>query len=65
MFVDRRFRGACCLLHQGDELALREKMAGYIGVQWTWLANGEWETIGEEAGQWQMCGWSKVEEREV
>jgi hypothetical protein len=28
--VDRRFRGAYCLHHQGDEYAAREKIAGYI-----------------------------------
>jgi hypothetical protein len=34
--VDRRFRGAYCLHHQGDESALLEKIAGCIGVQVDW-----------------------------
>jgi hypothetical protein len=29
------------------------------------LTNGEWATVGEEAGQWQMGGQSTVEEREA
>jgi hypothetical protein len=29
----------------------------------TGLTNGEWVTIGEEVGHWQMGGWSIVEKR--
>jgi hypothetical protein len=42
--VDRRFRGACCLHRRGDDRALREKIAGYMGVQVDW------------ANQWGMGG---------
>jgi hypothetical protein len=34
MFVDRRFRGAYCLHHQGW-VSLERKDRGYKGVQWT------------------------------
>jgi hypothetical protein len=62
--VDQHFRGAYCLHHQGDECALREKVAGYIGVQVDWADQWGMVMIGEEVGQWQMGGWSVVEERE-
>jgi hypothetical protein len=37
--VDRGFRGAYCLHHQGDEQALRERIAGYIGYRLCGLYN--------------------------
>jgi hypothetical protein len=40
IIVDRRFRGMCCLHHQGL-VSLARKDRGYIGVQWTGLANRE------------------------
>jgi hypothetical protein len=52
--VDRRFTGACCLHHQDDKWAYREKVAGYIGVKWNGLTIGEWVTISEEVCQWQI-----------
>jgi hypothetical protein len=45
IIVDRRFRGTCCLHHQGW-VGLARKDGGYIGVHWTGLANREWESTG-------------------
>jgi hypothetical protein len=57
--VDRRFWGAYCLHHQGDEWALREKIAGYIGPSGLgWPGDDRWQS-GSIAD-----GWSTVEERE-
>jgi hypothetical protein len=42
IIFDQRFRGAYCLHHQGW-VSLARKDRSYIGVQWTGLANREWE----------------------
>jgi hypothetical protein len=36
------------LHHQGDEWALREKIAGYVGVQVDWADQWEVGDVGEE-----------------
>jgi hypothetical protein len=63
--VNRRFRCAYCLHHQGDEWALREKITGYAGVQVYWA--DQWGMGDDGWGSGPMTeGWAvqSIRERE-
>jgi hypothetical protein len=61
--VDRRFRGVCCLHHQGDDWGLHEKIAGCIGVQVDWA--DQWGMGDYRWGSGPMSdGWAVRSRRE-
>jgi hypothetical protein len=54
----------CCLHHQGDEWALREKIAGYIGVQVDWADQWGMGDNDRWGGGPMADGWAVQSRRE-